>query len=272
MAQKTSGPDAVHSEITALIAKSLAWVRTHPSFQTWREELTLSAGDIVAINNSFVFRSGVGTRKNEKYLAVVVRKNGDLTIDPVVCEALRLNSDFKLISAKSKNQPMCQELGDAVWSEVKELGKLVFLLVGSVDDTVVLEEAVNDEDFDLVVLDPALNADVEIKGRKILVREVGNEDRVWDAVKHAVGDAKNPQVVEGLRQKVKEVHGPPAGQRQYSPRLQLRLLFSERYVDLSSDDEQPLRAVFPLALSSTINCRDPRGRGMGHAVISVCAA
>jgi len=202
MAQKTSGPHAVHPEIQAAIAKSVASVCTHPSFQTWREELTLSAGDIIAINNSFVFRSGVGTRKNEKYLAVAVGKDGDLTTDPVVCDGLRLNSDFKHVSAKSKNQPMCQELGEAVRSEVKELGKLVFLLVGSVDDTVVLEEVVEDDDFDVVVLDPALKVDVEIKERKILVREVGNEDRVWDTVKDAVGDTKNPEAVEGLRQKV----------------------------------------------------------------------
>lgn len=98
----------------------------------------------------------MGTRKNEKYLAVAVRKDGDLTSEPVICDGFRLNSDFKLVSANAKNQPLRQELGDAVRSELKELGELVFLLVGAVDGTVVLEEMVEDDDFDVVVLDPAL--------------------------------------------------------------------------------------------------------------------
>jgi hypothetical protein len=157
---------------------------------------------MIALNNSFVFRSGVDTRKSQQFLGVAVERDSELAAQPIVCEGLRFNSDFKLLSVKSKNQPMCQDLGDAVRAELKNLGKLVFLLVGSVEDAVVLEEMLEDDRFDTVVLDPSLKSDAEVKDRKILVREQGNEDSIWEAVRAEIGDTRNSEAVEELRQKV----------------------------------------------------------------------
>jgi hypothetical protein len=202
MAQKKTGHQTHHLEITSAISKSSGKVLEHPAFEAWKKASTLSPGDLILLNNSFVFRSGVGTRKSERFLGIPVGKDGELSAQPIVCEGLRFNSDFKIISTKSKNQPMCQALGDAVRGELKQLGELVFLLVGSVEDTVVLEETLDDKLYDTVVLDPCMKSDVELKDHKIRVREPGNEDRVWEAVKVAIGDTRNFDAVEELRQKV----------------------------------------------------------------------
>lgn len=202
MAQKKESQQIDHAEITSAIAKSFGRVRAHPAFEEWKKDVTISPGDMIALNNSFVFRSGVDTRKSQQFLGVAVGKGSELAAQPIVCEGLRFNSDFKLLSAKSKNQPMCQDLGDAIRAELKNLGKLVFLLVGSVEDAVVLEEMLEDDRFDSVVLDPCLKSDAEVKDEKILVREAGNEDRIWEAVRAEIEDTRNSEAVEELRQKV----------------------------------------------------------------------
>ncbi len=202
MAQKKGSSQADQSEIGEAIAKSVEGVCAHPAFEAWKVDTTYFAGDMIALNNSFVFRSGVETRKSQQFLALPVGKDGKLGVQPIVCEGLRFNSDFKLLSSKSKHQPMCQELGDAISTELRGLGKLVFLLVGSVEDTVVLEEMLEDHRFETVVLDPDLKAEVEIKEQKILVREAANEDLIWEAVRGELGDGRSPEAIEELRQKV----------------------------------------------------------------------
>lgn len=189
------------SEIASAITDSFGRLLDDPAFVGWKKDAELSIGDMIAFNNSFVFRSGVGTRKNEQYLAVAVGKDGTLTDGPVVCEGLRFNSDFKHVSAKSKKHLTCRDLESAVRTELKGLGKLVFLLVGSVEDSVVLEELLENDRFEAVVLDPKLDCDVEVRDRKVFVREIANESRVWDAVREKV-DEDAPDALEELKQKI----------------------------------------------------------------------
>ncbi len=190
------------SEIVSAVAKSFGRLLAHSAFEGWKKDAELSAGDMIAFNNSFVFRSGVSTRKNEQYLAVAVGKDGALGDEPVVCEGVRFNSDFKLLSAKSKKQPMCRDMESAVRTELKGLGKLVFLFVGSVEDSVVLEEMLDDDRFDTIVLDPKLDCDVEVRDGRVFVREIENESRVWDAVRAKLGEDATPAALENLKQKI----------------------------------------------------------------------
>ena len=45
--------------------------------------------DMVAVNNSFVFRSGVDTQKSDKFLAAGVDKSGNVKTGPIVFEGMR---------------------------------------------------------------------------------------------------------------------------------------------------------------------------------------
>jgi hypothetical protein len=199
--RKTS-PQGGLSEIVSAVAESFGRLLAHPAFEAWKNDGELSIGDMVAFNNSFVFRSGVGTRKNEQYLAIAVGKGGALTDELIVCEGIRFNADFKLLSAKSKKQPMCRDLEGAVRTELKGFGKLVFLLVGSVEDTVVLEEPLEDDRFDALVLDPKLDSDVDVRDGKVYVREIEDETHIWDAVRDKVDEDATPDALEELKQKI----------------------------------------------------------------------
>jgi hypothetical protein len=191
------------STVVEMICASFGEVWKHPAFQAWHKEQQFSDNDMVAVNNSFVFRSGVDTQKSDRFLAAGVDKSGVLKIRPVVCEGMRFNVDLKLIPAKSKKQPFCQELEDAVKSEIRNLGKLIFLLVGTVEDTIVLEEPL-DEGYALesVVLDPTLKSPAEIKKGKLMVREVSDQDRIWDTVKGAFGEKTSEEAARALKERI----------------------------------------------------------------------
>lgn len=191
------------STVVEMIATSFGEVWKHPAFVAWHKEQQFSEKDFVAVNNSFVFRSSVDTQKSEKFLAVGVDKSGTAKGAPVVCEGMRFNVDLKLISAKSKKQPFCQELEGAVKGELTNLGNLIFLLVGTVEDTIVLEEPLDEGyAFDSVVLDPSLKSAVEIKDEKLMVREVGDRDRIWEVVKGEVGQKTSEDAERALKERV----------------------------------------------------------------------
>ena len=78
MARRKTSRQTGPAEIASTIRGSFGRILAHPAFEAWKKDAELSTGDMIALNNSFVFRSGVGTRKNEQYLAVAVGKSGVL--------------------------------------------------------------------------------------------------------------------------------------------------------------------------------------------------
>src|SRR5207302_1475628 len=216
MARRKTRTRTDHSAVVAAIGRSFREACDHPTFAAWHKDQSLSPGDLIAINNSFVFRGSVETHKNQKFLAVVVQKGGVFASQPLVAQGMRFNSDLKLIPARSKKRPICESLEDAIRVEFKHLGKLVFLLIGSVEDAVLLEEPLEHGVFNAVVLDPRMKSEVEIKDGKILVKEVGTEDRVWEAVKTELAAKKLPEATEELRQKVGGAVEESLGDRAYA--------------------------------------------------------
>ncbi|MGC1229592.1 MAG: hypothetical protein WA613_13405 [Candidatus Acidiferrales bacterium] len=191
-----------HSKVTTAIQKSFRKLCEHPAFAAWKKEEPLAAGDLVVVNNSFIFRSKVTTNKNRQFLACEVEKGDEFALEPVVAEGIRLNVDLKRIPSKSKKRPACESLDKAVERELKQLGQLVFLLAGSVEDTVRIEEPIEDAVFISVVLDPRLKSEVQIEDGAICIKRIGNEDQVWEAIKTKLSGEKMPEPTEDLKQKV----------------------------------------------------------------------
>src|ERR1700737_2122348 len=95
-----------YSEVTTAIRESFGELCDHPTFVAWMQEEPLAAGDLVVVNNSFIFRSKVTTVKNQKFVACEVGKGHESAPEPVIAEAIRLNSDLKRISSKSRKLPL----------------------------------------------------------------------------------------------------------------------------------------------------------------------
>lgn len=122
-------------ELEGIIIEGVQSLTKTHTFQDWLNEQNASEGDIVVINNSFVYRQDVArTSKNRQFLCVKLKgKKLDLT-DVLVTEAGEQNLDFKLFNAKSKNLPSLQPLEEALKTELENLGQLIFVLIGELQD------------------------------------------------------------------------------------------------------------------------------------------
>lgn len=199
--RKTAKPYNL-SEVKGVIEASMRELCEHPTFIAWKKDQAWAEADLVAVNNSFMFRTKVSTVKNEKFLVLEVEKSGDFATEPRVAEGIGLNTDLKRIPAKSKKMPTCESLEHSIAAELKRLGRLVFLLAGSVEDTVQVEETVADEIFKTIVLDPQLKSEVLIEDGTILLKQIGSEERVWEAIKDELAKMKRPEPTEELKQKI----------------------------------------------------------------------
>lgn len=121
--------------IAKLIGSSVAKLAKRSEFTDWVGSQATSNGDLIAINNSFIFRdkTSIKTRKNNQFLCLRVAK-GKIGAAPLVADFSDFNLDFKLLVAQSKNLPKTEALGPRVTSELKGLGQLVFVLIGEIKD------------------------------------------------------------------------------------------------------------------------------------------
>ncbi|HET7114762.1 MAG TPA: hypothetical protein VFI57_14040 [Pyrinomonadaceae bacterium] len=151
-----------------------------PEFLAWRNEEAPGRGDIIVINNSFVFHD-VKTNKAGEYLCLVI---DEPSTSPEVGVALgmRINADFKRVAAKSKNPPQLVPIRSAISGQLARLGHLVFLLIGEVLDKEVLEWPLHHQRFRAVFWDPTLENNAVVDGDRILVRQTGDEGAIWDVV------------------------------------------------------------------------------------------
>lgn len=146
---------------------------------SWLTDQAPAADDLIVFNNSYLFRQGISTTKNDQYLACRVGDDGTLRTPASVVTLSNFNADFKLFRAKS-SMPEAAELQALVDREIARLGQLVFILVGAVDDTVTTSETLNHRDFDELIVDPTLDRVVTVEGRRITVRETTDEERIWE--------------------------------------------------------------------------------------------
>jgi len=184
--------------VVEAISTSASNLLKHPSCSAWFKSRVLNENDFVLVNNSFVYRD-VNTVKSGKYLAFRVLSNGALKKRPQIATWSRINVDFKLIKGKSKNLPNLLSLESVVENEIKALGPLVFILIGNVEDNVILEQVLNHSTFDAVVWDPSLTETARIDGSLIVVRDTYDEEAVFSNVASFLRDRRE-QVPNGLKE------------------------------------------------------------------------
>lgn len=184
------------TNVIATIEDSTKRLLQHPGYITWQSEQGVASGDLVLVNNSFVFRD-VKTSKSSQYLSLKAEEGEPLFFKPVVVEQTRINSDFKRFRASS-NLPPTLNLTDAVTAQLSSLGEIVFLLIGEVDDSLVASVNLDVSGFDEAVWDPKLHDLVKVGENRILVRATDDEDKIWQEVeRHFREQAENPP--EALR-------------------------------------------------------------------------
>jgi hypothetical protein len=120
----------------------------------------------------------VKTNKAAEYLCLLVEDSPEQS-GIGVAVGMSINVDFKRVAAASSNPPQLTPLKSAVEPQLSELGHLVFLLIGEVQDTEIIEAELHHETFDAVVWDPTSIDDVSLEPRRIIVKQTVDEALLW---------------------------------------------------------------------------------------------
>ena len=185
------------NQVESFITESVQRLIGHQNFIAWRNGERLNPGDVVLINNSFVFRD-VKTNKADEFLALVF-KNGSTGPDIAIARDIRFNVDFKRMPSTSTNLLTTSPLVECIGPQLEKLGHLVFLLIGEVQDTEVVAVPLNHNAFASVVWDPTRSESAQIDGNRIIVNRTDDEQLVLTALERAY-TASGAQVPEGLRE------------------------------------------------------------------------
>jgi len=182
------------------IHQSVSSLMTHTGFPGWIKDQSLSENDIILINNSFIYRN-VKTVKSDKYLALRVNSDGKVNDAPNIATGMGINADFKLIAGKSKNLPVLIPIDTAVKEEISRLGSMVFILIGKIEDTVVIKRKINHSAFDSIVWNPAKSDTVYIENSSIVVNDTQDEESVWEGISVYFKN-RDEAIPDGLRDAV----------------------------------------------------------------------
>lgn len=182
------------------IQPSILKLVNHAGFLSWLNSETVNAGDFIVVNNSFVYRD-VGTVKNEKHLVLRVNDNGNIESKPYVMSGIRMNSDFKRLAKESKNLTAISDFDAIVQNELSQIGMLAFILIGQVDDTVILEQPIDHQELDSLIWDPQMSDFVCIDESKVFVRDTHDEESVWYEITNRYAK-RNEAIPDGLREAV----------------------------------------------------------------------
>src|SRR5260370_41727433 len=132
------------------------------------------------INNLFVYRK-VSTNKSDKYVVLEADANGVLSPEPLIATSSRINLDFKHLGQRVPKPPV-QSLTEAVAEQIDNLGELLFILIGEIEDATVLTETVGHGDVDAIHWNPQAAEGVHIDGRDITVRDTNDEEPLNEVI------------------------------------------------------------------------------------------
>lgn len=197
------------SEIRKQIDKALTALTKLAEFESWFKNEKISPG-LILLNNSFIFRQKLKTTKSPQYLAIPTTSADALDLaDVKVAQGRVINADFKFIpAAVAKYTLSVEPLASAIDQQVKQLGEVVFVLIGEVLNTVKMSEPIGHSLFDVVELDPSHKLLLTINGQTITINSPSDEEALWSELERTHG-AKLPTdlaqpfatAVEALRRK-----------------------------------------------------------------------
>lgn len=168
-------------KVIAAINEDLSRLIQHKEFQSLKsKEGHLSKDDIVIINNTFLHRE-ISTKKDYKYLAFSVNEKGDFDKQvKIAIPGSRINKDIKKFS-KSENIRVIS-IDDSVSQELSELGSLVFVLIGELDESLVPETEISSAEFKSIKWLSSSKDLVSFNGNEIIVKEPFDVDFIWSEI------------------------------------------------------------------------------------------
>ncbi len=176
--------DARVPQLVEVVNSEVGGVVRSAQFEAWLAGEKLQAGDLVVLNNSFLFREGIrSTTKSNLYLAIEADGSG-LSLPPKVVESERgINVSFKRVASRTTASYSSRTIDAAVASELKDLGRIVFALVGTIGEreTVSVPLARVGE-LEQLTFDPSQADLVAFERVSLSIRKLDGIDELWRSV------------------------------------------------------------------------------------------
>ncbi len=175
-------------QLTKMIQRSVRQLTATQAFAEWFTGTKATDGDVVVINNSFIYRKPlIRTSKNDQYLCLKVKGTQVDTKNVFSGRPGDVNSDFKLLRAKLANLRPLEPLDQALQTELKRLGRLVFVLVGELRD-VPAEVSVDHDLVGALRFDRSADIAASLQNaangkRAIVVNQLTDPESAWNTVK-----------------------------------------------------------------------------------------
>lgn len=94
------------TQVQDTIKRSVTNLTNSTPFSDWFEQQIVTDRDLVVLNSSFIYRNPeIKTLKNAQYLGLKIRERRPNMGTIFIAEPGEINSEFKLLSAKSGNSP-----------------------------------------------------------------------------------------------------------------------------------------------------------------------
>jgi hypothetical protein len=166
------------------------------AFDVWKGAETLQVGDLVACNNSFLFREGRSTTKSAYYLGIEVSEGPNFKLPPVVVRVTgRINSQFKRLTAKELTKYEIADLDISLAEQLPGLGSIVFSLAGRIGDPEGAEVPLTRvSGLHFLRYVPGQTELAEVSDEGITLGSVADLDQSWSAVQAAVAGADSVDV------------------------------------------------------------------------------
>ena len=164
--------------LKSMIFDGIEKIKSHPGFIEWYKSQQFGEGDLVAINNSFVFRD-VNTKKATSYLAIKHGKE-ELEKKLFIAKNLNPNNDFSFYSSMHKKPPSLTPIGEEIEEQISLIGQVIFLLISNIEDNIVLSEDFNKSGFKSITWNPESKDLLKISGTNIEIRNPYDEPELWN--------------------------------------------------------------------------------------------
>lgn len=153
------------------------------SFKDWlnAETVSTAGNQFVAINNSFIFRDSIKTVKSTKYIAFDISPTKTFDIKKIfIVEGIGFNSHFKLFTLTANHKKT--KLEDAIKDELKEIGEVIYTIVGDIQDVNDITELLSNTHFKKITLVPTLATDFQIVGDEIQIKDYSDRELIWSKI------------------------------------------------------------------------------------------
>jgi hypothetical protein len=174
---------SARSEIEERVASGVASVVETTAFKEWLAiQKKVAPEDLIVINNSFIYRDRVSTKKNERYLSLNPTDASSVNLQSLgVVLPSEQKVDFKLITFKSKSLPETHDLKQSIEEQLKSVGSLVFVLIGAIDDYQITEVNIDHQLFTKLRFDPSINKFVSIEpAERIVTNRLDDPEQLWE--------------------------------------------------------------------------------------------